>query len=199
MRGIYWGKPWSCKQFLSALSKIFPHLYLRRTSEQSVICLAPCWVKLKKCSLLHWAGCGCCRMVPGARPCCCWGSIDAALPGTAAILGSRGSKRLKSVKKGSSYLILIAHAAWKFNDVLMAVFCAVNVVKWPVREVVSISPYINLTVIMCASIDVFSCVSLRESWQKSHWAAWLDSTVVTEVTAIKKTLHLISLFIKSQK
>lgn len=65
------------------------------------------------------------------------------MPGTAAILGLRGSERLKSVKKGSSYLVLIAHASQKFNCILMAVFCAINVVKWPVREMVSISPCIN--------------------------------------------------------
>lgn len=85
------------------------------------------------------------------------------LPGTVAILGSRGNERLKSVKKGSSYLVLIAHASWKFNYILMAVFCAINVVKWPAREMVSISPCINFLSLMCVSIDAFNCLSLLES------------------------------------
>jgi len=88
---------------------------------------------------------------------------NTVLPGTVAILGFRGNESLKSVKKGSSYLVSIAHASWKFNYILMAVFCAINVVKWPVREVVSISPCINFLSLMCVSIDAFNFMRLVES------------------------------------
>lgn len=84
-------------------------------------------------------------------------------PGTVAILGSTGNERLKSVKKGFSYLVLTAHASRKFNYILMTVFCAINVVKWPVREMVSISPCISFLSLICVSIDAFNCMRLEES------------------------------------
>lgn len=67
------------------------------------------------------------------------------------------------MKQGSSYLVLIARASQKFNYPLMDVFCAINVVKWPVREIVSISPCINFLSLMCVSIDAFNCTRLVES------------------------------------
>lgn len=69
--------------------------------------------------------------------------ISTELPSTRAILGSRGNERLKGVKKGSSYLVLIARASWKFNYILTAAFRAINAGKWAVREMLSISPCIN--------------------------------------------------------
>lgn len=87
---------------------------------------------------------------------------DTVLPGTVAIFGSIGNERLKSVK-GFSYLVLIAHASRKFNYILMTVFCAINVVKWPVRDMVSISPCISFLSLICVSIDAFNSMRLVES------------------------------------
>lgn len=59
---------------------------------------------------------------------------------------------------------MIAHASRKFNYILTAAFRAINAVKWPVREMVSISSCINFLSLMCASIDAFNCMRLEESW-----------------------------------
>lgn len=70
------------------------------------------------------------------------GGSNKVLPDTAVVLGWKGNERLKSVKC-LTYPVLIAYASWKFNYILMAGFGTMNVRKWPVRKMVSISPCIN--------------------------------------------------------